>query len=111
MIVSESGKVLTHSTPPLNATQYPQGQQSIVYRIYVPDKDKDELGGVAFPELVLVLNNGEKLVGEEACNALNANQMAQISIDAIGLPMTVYSKLVKQPDKPNTWPSTVPTTW
>ena len=95
----------------LNATKYGKGQQSIVYRIYVPDNGKNELGGVPFPEFVLVLSNGEKLVGKEACNALNANQMAQISMDAIGLPMTVYSKLANQPDKPNTWPSTVPTTW
>ena len=39
----------------LNATQYAHGQQSIIYRIYVPDKDKNESGGVPLPEPVLTL--------------------------------------------------------
>ena len=95
----------------LNAAQYGNGQQSIVYRIYVPDKNRNESGGVPLPEVVLVLNNGEELRGEKACDALRSNQAPQISIDAIGLPMTVYSKLLKQPGKPDTWPATVPPTW
>ena len=49
------------------------------------------------PEVILVLSNGEELRGEKACDALKSNQDPQISIDAIGLPMTVYSKLLKQP--------------
>ena len=95
----------------LNATQYGKGQQSIVYRIYVPDKDQDELGGVPLPEFLLVLHNGQELRGKEACNALQTNQRAQITTDAIGLPMTTYSKLLNQPGKPDTWPATVPPTW
>ena len=107
---ADSQKEIVQSNS-LNATQYGQGQQSIVYRIYVPDKDQDELGGVPLPEFILVLNNGQELRGEEACNALHANQLAQITTDAIGLPMTTYSKLLNQPGKPNTWPATVPPTW
>ena len=95
----------------LNAAQYGNGQQSIVYRIYVPDKNRNEAGGVPLPEVVLVLQNGEELRGEKACNALNTNQAPQITIDAIGLPMTIYSKLLNQPGKPDTWPATVPPTW
>jgi len=95
----------------LNAVQYGQGQQSIVYRIYVPDKSTNESGGVPLPEFVLILNNGDELRGEKACEALHASQPAQITIDAIGLPMTVYSELINQAGKPDTWPATVPTTW
>tara|TARA_Y100000590_G_scaffold321570_1_gene364071 strand:- start:272 stop:961 length:690 start_codon:yes stop_codon:yes gene_type:complete len=32
-------------------------------------------------------------------------------MDAIALPMTKYSELVNQPEKPTTWPATVPPTW
>ncbi len=95
----------------LNATQYGQRQQSIIYRIYVPDKGKNESGGVPLPEPVLILKNKEELIGDKACVILHTNQPPQISIDAVGLPMTVYSKLVNQPGKPATWPATVPPTW
>ena len=95
----------------LNAAQYGKGQQSIVYRIYVPDKGKDELGGVPLPECVLILDNGDELRGKKARDALHTNQSPQITIDAIGLPMTVYSELINQPGKPDTWPATVPPTW
>ena len=95
----------------LNATKYGQGQQSIIYRIYVPDKGKNESGGVPLPEPVLILKNREELRGDKACETLHTNQPPQITIDAVGLPMTVYSKLVNQPGKPATWPATVPPTW
>ena len=91
--------------------QYGQGQQSIIYRIYVPDKGKNESGGVPLPEPVLILKNREELRGYEACEILHTNQPPQISIDAVGLPMNVYSELVNQPGKPATWPATVPPTW
>ena len=68
------------NTNSLNATQYGNGQQSIVYRIYVPDKNRDEAGGVLLPEVVLVLKNGVELRGEKACNALNSNQAPQIPL-------------------------------
>tara|TARA_B100000809_G_C15057034_1_gene501019 strand:- start:248 stop:1375 length:1128 start_codon:yes stop_codon:yes gene_type:complete len=100
-----------HHRNSLNATQYGQGQQSIIYRIYVPDKGKNESGGVPLPEPVLILKNREELRGDKACETLHTNQPPQISIDAVGLPMTVYSELVNQPGKPATWPATVPPTW
>ena len=100
-----------HHRNSLNATQYGQGQQSIIYRIYVPDKGKNESGGVPLPEPVLILKNREELRGYEACEILHTNQPPQISIDAVGLPMNVYSELVNQPGKPATWPATVPPTW
>ena len=57
------------------------------------------------------MKNREELRGDKACEILHTSQPPQISIDAVGLPMTVYSKLVNQPGKPATWPATVPPTW
>jgi hypothetical protein len=45
----------------------------IIYRIYVPDADKDIQGGVALPEPELTLENGEVLSGDAACDALNVD--------------------------------------
>lgn len=47
---SKNSKALTNS---LNTTAYGDGQQSIVYRIYVPDQDKNETGGVPLPQTIL----------------------------------------------------------
>ena len=95
----------------LNAPKYGRGQQSIIYRIYVPDKGKSESGGVPLPQVLLIMDNGVELRGKEACKVLYTTQPPQITMDAIGLPMTQYSKLINQPEKPNTWPATVPPTW
>ena len=61
---SSSQKHIRHRNS-LNAAQYGQGQQSIIYRIYVPDKGKNESGGVPLPEFVLILNNGDELRGKK----------------------------------------------
>ncbi len=45
----------------------------IIYRIYVPDADKDIQGGVALPEPELTLENGDVLTGITACEALNVD--------------------------------------
>lgn len=42
----------------------------LVYRVYVPNQDKDMKGGVALPEAELTLENGSVLSGVEACEAL-----------------------------------------
>jgi len=73
--------------------------------------NKNESGGVPLPEPVLILKDGTELRGQEACLALNAQQMANIKPNAIGVPMKVYRDLVNQPDKPKTWPAQVPPKW
>ncbi len=95
----------------LNATSYAGGQQSVIYRIYVPDKGSAPTGGVSLPEPVLTLSTGEVIKGAEACVILKTDQTPLITANAIGVPMSVYSKLVNQPGKPDTWPATVPPTW
>ena len=95
----------------LHAPSYANGQQSILYRIYVPDKDKNETGGVPLPTPILTLANGEILRGVEACQALNASQPLLIAPNAVGVPMYKYRELLNIPGKPDTWPATVPTSW
>ena len=55
----------------LNAASYTEGQQSVIYRIYVPDINTAPTGGVSLPVPILTLNNGEVLRGDDACKLLN----------------------------------------
>lgn len=107
----EGNSLESNLTNTLHAPSYANGQQSILYRIYVPDKNTSETGGVAMPAPVLTLASGEILRGIDACNALNASQQLLITPNAVGVPMSTYRELIDQPDKPNTWPATVPPTW
>lgn len=95
----------------LNATAYGDGQQSILYRIYVPDADKNETAGVPLPEPILTLASGEVLRGAEACKAMNSSQPLTITPNAVAMPMATYRELVNLPNKPATHPATVPPTW
>lgn len=95
----------------LNAASYAGGQQSVIYRIYVPDEGTAPAGGVSLPEPILTMPNGDVLRGAEACQLLKTNQTPMITANAIGVPMQTYTKLVNQPGKPDTWPATVPPTW
>ncbi len=45
----------------------------IIYRVYVPDTGKNAQGGVPLPQAELTLENGEVLIGKQACNALNSD--------------------------------------
>jgi len=94
----------------LNAASYAEGQQSVIYRIYVPDINTAPTGGVSLPVPILTLNNREVLRGDKACKLLNTRQPLKITANAIGVPMLVYTKLLNQPGKPDTWPATIPPT-
>ena len=95
----------------LYTPEYKKNQQLIVYRIYLPNKNTEPTGGVKLPQPVLTLSDGTKLIGKEACNALNSSQLLQLSLDALGTPPDEYIKLINQPGKPDTWPSHNPTKW
>lgn len=107
----EGAQLERQYTNTLHAPAYANGQQSILYRIYVPNKGKNESGGVPLPEPILTLANGEVLRGKAACEALNSSQLLRITPNAVGVPMAKYRELNNLPGKPDTWPSTVPTSW
>lgn len=46
----------------------------LVYRVYVPNKGKDLLGGVSLPKIELTTRQGQVLNGEAACMALNTEK-------------------------------------
>ena len=95
----------------IHAPQYLQNQQLIVYRVYLPDKNKEADGGVKLPQPSLTLADGSKLYGKDACQSLKTNQRLQIAFDALGIKPEVYHDLITQPDKPDTWPAHNPTEW
>ncbi len=95
----------------LHAPAYGDGQQVIIYRIYLPDEGRWPDGGVALPTPVLTMPDGEVLADQAACEALGTQQLLQISADAAGIPPPVYRQLLNQPGKPDTWPAQVPPKW
>lgn len=107
----EGAALSTNLTNTLHAPSYGNGQQSLLYRIYIPDEGQDETGGVGLPEPVVTLASGEEIRGAEACKLLNSSQRLQLKPNAIGVPMAKYYELVNQPGKPATHPATNPPTW
>ena len=95
----------------LHAPSYGKGQQAIVYRIYLPDNEKQPDGGVQLPTPVLTLSNGEEYQGDSACDLLNSRQQLAVSLGALGIPPGQYRKLITQKGKPDTWPAHNPPKW
>ncbi|QER39656.1 hypothetical protein F2A31_07985 [Acinetobacter suaedae] len=60
------------SKPANTIYDYATGQTTLVYRVYVPNKGKDLLGGVTLPKVELTTRQGEVLNGQAACDALKA---------------------------------------
>ncbi|MGI9248057.1 MAG: hypothetical protein ACR2QI_03530, partial [Woeseiaceae bacterium] len=95
----------------LHVPAYGDGQQTIIYRIYLPDDGKWPDGGVPLPSPSVTLEDGSVLSGREACGALRATQRLRVTADAVGIPPNQYRELISQPDKPDTWPSEIPAKW
>ena len=100
----------TSSKNNLSTPSYGPNQQTIVYRIYLPDNLKAPLGGVSLPKPIVVID-GKKYESRAACDLLNSNQPLAISIDAAGIPAMDYRNLASQKDKPITWPAQNPPRW
>jgi hypothetical protein len=95
----------------LHAPAYGDGQQTIIYRIYLPDDGKWPDGGVPLPSPSVTLEDGSVLSGQEACGSLRTRQRLRVTADAVGIPPNQYRELISQPDKPDTWPSEIPAKW
>ena len=95
----------------LHVPQYDKGQQMILYRIYLPDKNTNVTAGVPLPMPKLTLADGTVVSGDAACGQLNSKQLLQISAAAVSIPPNEYRKLAQQPDKPDTWPAKNPADW
>lgn len=108
-LIGQIGQAQSINT--LHAPQYGAGQQMILYRIYLPDKNKGVDAGVSLPVPKLTLANGKVLVGDATCGELNSKQPLQLSAAAVSIPPYEYRKLARQPDKPDTWPAKNPAEW
>ena len=95
----------------LNTPAYGERQQAILYRIYLPDDEKEPTGGVDLPIPVLTFSDGTELRGNEVCQVLRTQQPLQVAFDALGIPPGVYRKLITQEDKSDTWPAHNPPKW
>ena len=95
----------------LHAPSYADGQQVVLYRIYLPDEGKWPNGGAALPEPRIVLSDGSIAMGQEACDALKTAQPLMVAGDAVGIPAVKYRELITQPGKPDTWPAKVNSEW
>jgi hypothetical protein len=95
----------------LHAPAYGNGQQSIIYRIYLPDAGKWPTGGVSLPKFSVTTATGQTLSGEAGCQALKSSQPLQVTLDAVGIPPVEYRKLLNIPGKPDTWPAEIPAKW
>jgi hypothetical protein len=95
----------------LYAPFYAGNQQTIIYRIYVPNKGLDVDGGVDLPYPVLTLEDGSKVEGRALCDTLNTSQPLTVHPDALGITTTQYKKMLATPDMPDNWPATTPATW
>ena len=95
----------------LHAPSYGLKQQSVLYRVYVPDENTDETGDVGLPSPVLTLKNGTIYRGADACSFLKTRQPLQIKPDAIGITLEKYYEITSIPNRPMGHPATNPPTW
>ncbi len=106
------GKLLKEqSRNRLYAPPYRGNQQTVLYRIYIPNKGLDVDGGVRLPNPVLTLSDGTRLEGFELCDEMNTKQQLTVTHNAMGIPPQLYWKMLHIPGKPATWPATNPSTW
>jgi hypothetical protein len=80
----------------------------LIYRVYVPDQDRDLAGDGGIPRPEVVLADGRHLQGQAACDALlvNTNPPAPDT-----LPVAAFDKLIHLPGSQPTSPATDPAKW
>jgi len=69
--------------------------QTIVYRVYIPDRGRNPAGGTGLPQPTLILPNGTEVTGDELCNQMNSINY----LEAQKLPPAIYESLVKWPGR------------
>ena len=80
----------------------------LIYRVYVPDKNRDLSGDGGLPEPVLVLADGTELSGQDACDALQVD--TSFPVPDTMAPAT-YNALINLPGAPPTSPAVDPAHW
>ncbi|MGW6057858.1 hypothetical protein [Streptomyces sp. NPDC055189] len=83
-------------------------EQSLIYRVYVPDRGRDATGGVGLPDPVLTLADGKQLRGKALCDAIDPGQGP---LGPRVTPIDQYLADYEQPDKPAGFPAENPVEW
>ena len=81
--------------------------QTLVMRIYVPDKGKDITGGVGLPAVSMRLADGSVLTGQALCDAVKSAGLPPVTT----LNAATYSSLRNQPGKPVGFPALPTPRW
>jgi hypothetical protein len=68
-----------------------QPKVTLVYRLYVPDKNRDDTGGVGLPRPHVKLADGSTVTGSAVCDTLAVEDRDQLPISA--LPAATYNAL------------------
>lgn len=78
------------------------GEVTLFYRVYVPDKGLDATGGAGLPVAELLLADGSVLSGQPACDALKVNRHLLVSSSGS---RWVYKLAREQPWRAETFPA------
>ena len=85
------------------------GVQELLHRVYVPDKGRGSAGGVGVPQPTLVLADGTRLEGDDACAAINDPVR---ELPSLRVPVGLYTSLVNTPGADfETTPAFSPVRW
>ncbi len=88
-----------------------QHLQTLIYRVYVPDRGRDIVGGAALPQPVLTLASGKILEGAAACAAIKSTAHADVVTGSMSIPLAQYRQLAAPGGHAPGWPATSPPTW
>jgi len=90
--------------------------ETILYRIYVPDRGMDYAGGMPVPTVKVTLADGNVLSGQEACAALRSDpkspdEVFTPELSALVMPPAQWQALARPSGIPNTFPARYPADW
>jgi hypothetical protein len=107
-----------YSLPSKNPWLDKNGQpvETILYRVYIPDRGFDYAGGEPVPSVKLTLADGSVLRGHDACEALRSNpktleESFAPNLAALSMPMARWKDLSHPKGVPATFPARYPADW
>lgn len=103
-------EVAQRSPNTLYLSRAEDGHVQMLYRLYVPDQDQGDTGGVPLPSVTLLPAGGEPLAGEAACTALQSKGEVMPSSTTV-LPESTYALLREQAFRAEGFPALDPPQW
>jgi hypothetical protein len=93
-----------------------QPVETILYRIYIPDRGLDYAGGLPAPTVRVTLADGTVLNGQPACDALRSDPKSPEetftpNLSALVMPLDTWKTLSGPKGVPSTFPARYPADW